>query len=123
MDRLEEIFALQKSFNDRLIAQRGLEGISAEEWIQKYSLAMLSEMAELLEEVQFKWWKNKRPLDKQAAKEELVDILHFFVSMCLKLDMDAQELHRIYLDKNQENFRRQEGLSQKAGYEVRPSGE
>ncbi len=116
MDRLEEIFERQKAFNEDLIAARGLSGIGSGEWIQKYTLAMLSEMAELLDEVNFKWWKNPKALDSRAVKEELVDILHFYVSMCLKAGMDADELHSLYMEKNRENFRRQMGLSGKPGY-------
>ena len=117
MDQLQEIFRLQKAFNDDLIERRGLQGISDEEWIQKQTLAMLSEMAELLDEVNFKWWKNPKPVNPVAVKEELVDILHFFVSMCLRAGMTADELYEMYLAKNQENFRRQQGLSEKKGYE------
>ncbi|NLV58257.1 MAG: dUTPase, partial [Clostridiales bacterium] len=57
MDKLEQIFALQQGFQDKLKKERHLEHIPPEEWIQKQTLAMLSELAELLEEVNFKWWK------------------------------------------------------------------
>jgi len=79
-------------------------------------LAILSELAELLDEVNFKWWKNPKALDHAALKEELVDILHFFMSMCWRAGMDADELFRIYTEKNRENFDRQLGRSQKKGY-------
>ena len=45
MDRLDEIFRMQKALNDDIIARRHLEGISDTEWIQKQTLAMLSEAA------------------------------------------------------------------------------
>jgi dimeric dUTPase (all-alpha-NTP-PPase superfamily) len=86
--------------------------------MQKETLAMLSEMAELIDEVNFKWWKNPKPVDEIKVKEELVDILHFFVSMCLIYDMDAEELYRMYIDKNKENFDRQNGKSAKEGYDI-----
>ena len=79
---------------------------------------MLSEMAELLDEVNFKWWKNPKPVDDHAVKEELVDILHFFVSMCLRAGMTPQEMYDIYMEKNRENFNRQLGLSKKEGYKA-----
>ena len=118
MDKLDEIFRLQKLLNDDIIARRHLEGISDTEWIQKQTLAMLSEMAELLNEVNFKWWKNEKPVNEHAVKEELVDILHFFVSMCQRAHMTPDELYQIYLDKNKENFDRQLGLSKKEGYQA-----
>jgi dimeric dUTPase (all-alpha-NTP-PPase superfamily) len=118
MDKLDEIFTLQNAFNQNLIQKRHLEGITDTEWIQKHTLAMLSEMAELLDEVNFKWWKNPKPVNQDAIKGELVDILHFFISMCLKAGMDARELHSLYLQKNRENFLRQQGLTAKDGYKA-----
>ncbi len=116
MEKLDKIFMMQKAFNDELISRRGLDGIAMEQWQQMYTLAMLSEMAELIDEVNFKWWKNPKPVDSDRVKEELVDILHFFVSMCIKAGMDADELYERYMQKNQENFDRQHGRSAKAGY-------
>ena len=115
-DKLSHIFELQNAFDSALSEKRGLGHITRQEWMQKEILAMLSELAELLDEVQFKWWKNPTPMNEEAAKEELVDILHFFASMCLKMDMDADELYRRYLEKNKENFDRQKGKSSKDGY-------
>jgi len=117
-DKLETIFEMQNAFDSDLIKKRGLEGITSDQWIQKETLAMISELAELLDEVNFKWWKNPKEVNERAVKEELVDILHFFVSMCLKMDMSAQELFEMYLEKNKENFDRQKGLSQKEGYKL-----
>jgi len=116
MDKLETIFHYQQKFDRELMKKRDLNGIAFEDWIQKETLAMLSELAELIDEVNFKWWKNKQPVDIDNVKEELVDILHFFVSMCLKAGMDAGELCERYLEKNKENFDRQNGLSEKEGY-------
>ena len=116
MDKLDHIFRLQRMFDTELAKKRGLEGIPMELWIQKETLAVLSELAELIDEVNFKWWKNEKPVDMDKVKEELVDILHFFVSMCIKTGMDADELHSRYLEKNSENFARQDGKSAKEGY-------
>lgn len=117
-DKLDTIFEYQNRFDTELCESRGLFNISQEEWIQKETLAMLSELAELIAEVNFKWWKNPKPINEDAVKEELVDILHFFVSMCLKMNMSAEELYLRYLNKNKENFNRQHGLSEKEGYVV-----
>lgn len=117
MDKLERIFAMQKALNDDIERRRGLH-FTQEEWIQKTILATLSELAEVLDESNFKWWKNSRPIDEPALKEELVDVLHFFASLCLRSGMDADELFARYVEKNRENFDRQYGRSEKKGYEV-----
>lgn len=120
MDRLEHMLIIQKALNDTIKEKRQLQGIAPMEWMQKYTLALVSELAEMLDEVNFKWWKNEKPVDEPALKEELVDILHFFLSMCLAAGLDAEEIYQIYLKKNAENFARQEGRSQKPGYAKAP---
>ncbi|NLA59184.1 MAG: dUTPase [Firmicutes bacterium] len=119
MDKLEHIFALQAAFDEELTRQRQLEDVTPEIWIQREILAIVAELGELLAEVNFKWWKNPQPVNRDAVKEELVDILHFFVSMCLKAGFDAGEIYQGYLEKNRENFRRQAGLSDKKGYAIK----
>jgi len=117
LDKLDMIFELQQQLNSDIETRRNLS-FSREEWMQKEVLAMISELSEVLDEVNFKWWKNAKPIDDLALKGELVDVLHFLVSMCLKSGMSAEELFSLYKAKNQENFDRQYGRSQKQGYEV-----
>ena len=115
MDKLDKIFEMQKLLDDDISARRHLE-FSTEEWMQKEVLAMLSELSEVLDEVNFKWWKNKKPVNEDAAREELVDVLHFLISMCIRMGMTADDLYNGYVSKNKENFDRQYGRSQKQGY-------
>ncbi len=117
MDKLDEIFLMQAALDRDIEKRRGLD-FSYETWMQKDILATMDELTELLNELNYKWWKNPKPLDRQAIEEELTDVLHFFVSMCLRSGMDADALHACYVRKNQENFDRQNGLSKKQGYEV-----
>ncbi len=116
MDKLDSIFKMQQALNDEICQKRHLDGITPDEWQQKLTLAMLSELAEGLEATSFKWWKNKKDLGEDYLKEEIVDMLHFLVSMALRSGMDADELYSRYVDKNKENFDRQHGLSSKKGY-------
>ncbi len=117
-DKLKAIFQMQKYLNDEIKAKRNIKKFTKEEWMQKQTLAMLSELSELIDEVNFKWWKNPKKIDETKIKGELVDILHFFVSMCLIYDMNSEELYDMYMEKNKENFDRQKGKSQKAGYNI-----
>ncbi|MEG2450738.1 MAG: dUTPase, partial [Clostridia bacterium] len=119
MDKLDIIFAMQEKFDQDVIKNRGLQDITPEQWVQKQTLAMLSELAELLAEVNFKWWKNPKEINHDNVKEELVDILHFFTGMCNRSGMGSEELYARYLAKNEENFKRQYGTSVKPGYELK----
>ncbi|MDD7551030.1 MAG: dUTPase [Eubacteriales bacterium] len=115
-DKLDVIFSLQNALDRDIEQRRGLEGISREEWLQKDAIAIFVELGELLCEVNYKWWKNKKPVNEDAAREELVDVLHFLISMCIRMGMTADDLYNGYVSKNKENFDRQYGRSQKQGY-------
>ena len=56
MDKLDIIFAMQEKFDQDVIKNRGLQDVTPEQWIQKQTLYMLSELAEVIAEVNFKWW-------------------------------------------------------------------
>lgn len=118
MDKLDRIFDMQAALNAEITQLRHLSGITADEWQQKLTLAMLSELAEALDGTNFKWWKNPKPRDPDYLKDEIVDMLHFLVSMAQRAGMDAEEMYRRYMDKNRENFDRQHGKSEKAGYDA-----
>jgi dimeric dUTPase (all-alpha-NTP-PPase superfamily) len=116
MDKLDEIFTMQAALNDDIVNTRGLPQYDMQTWIQKLTLATISELSELIDEVNFKWWKNEKEINVDNVRDEIVDIVHFVVSMALRSGMSAQELYDRYMAKNKENFDRQHGRSKKEGY-------
>lgn len=117
MDRLTLVFQMQRELDEFIAKSRGLD-FGPQEWIQKQVLAMVVELGELLDEVNYKWWKAPRPLDMQAVREELVDVFHFLIGACIKAGMGADELFTAYCEKNKENWDRQRGKTGKEGYAV-----
>ncbi|NLT94516.1 MAG: dUTPase [Clostridia bacterium] len=120
MDKLDEIFRLQSQL-DAKIAEKHKVDFDLDTWIEKEILAIISELGEVLDETNFKWWKNPRKIDKKALKEEIIDVFHFLISLCLKVNLSPQELYEAYVAKNNENHLRQEGLSSKKGYDINES--
>ena len=119
MDKLEDIFEKQRALDAFIAESRHLEGAGegiSSDWMQRKAIALLVELTEVLNEVNYKWWKNPKEIDENAVKEELIDVLHFFVSMCLSAGFTADELYARYAAKNQENIARQNGTSAKKGY-------
>ena len=125
-----DLFSLQASLNDRIFQKRDLKGtdgrvLSTEalfqaargetlapgsdtaRWLSSYLRALQEEGEELSEEIPWKWW-SKEHLDMDAIRVEIVDMLHFWISLALASGMDAREVHRLYLLKNQVNIARQE---------------
>ena len=108
MDMLEKIFALQKNLNDEITSKRNLN-MSRNDWLIKWCLAVFSETNEVLNELNWKQWTNDKPLSMLNIQEEIVDLLHFIVSMALTSGMTANDLFDGYVAKNEENHDRQEG--------------
>lgn len=115
MDKLEHVFRLQAELNE-MIRERWQLNFEANVWVEKNALALIHEVMELLDEVGYKWWKRKDKIDRERVTDELADVMHFFVSLCLALGVGPEELYRAYTEKNAENIKRQLGLSQKQGY-------
>ena len=119
MDKLDEIFKKQAELDAFMSEKRSYaKHYTKEDWVQKKCLALMDELGELIDEVNYKWWKNPKPLNKTAISEELVDILHFWTSICIDMDLSASDIHAVYLKKNQENKDRQTGKIKKEGYNV-----
>lgn len=117
MDKLDEIFSLQKELNARIGVDSDAICQSDEEsqkWVLNYSRAMGQELSELIDSVPWKWWAKYQEFDKQNARVEIVDMLHFLVSLAQVMGMNAQEVFDLYTKKHKLNHKRQDG-----GYAVK----
>jgi len=117
MDKLEEIFAKQRELNRFTFEKNQLPDFDAitqsrelqNEWVRNYALAMTQEVSELVDSTNWKWWRTRVDLfDEQNLKVELVDILHFWVSACQVMGLSAEDVFRLYMQKNAVNAQRQE---------------
>ena len=130
-DKLDQLFALQTELNDRMFAKKDIrdrEGKTltmkalladakstqplgpntlVNEWLGKYLTALDDESRELREELLWKWW-SKDHLDMQNIRVEIVDQLHFWLSLALTAGMSAEEVFNTYMQKNAINHARQE---------------
>ncbi|HTI69920.1 MAG TPA: dUTPase [Candidatus Limnocylindria bacterium] len=112
-DQLRELFRMQKALNARIgVFTDDMSEADKTKWILNYCRAMSQEMAELTDSVPWKWWAKYQKFDEQNARVEVVDLLHFLISMAQVLGMSADDVFQAYLKKNEVNFKRQE-----SGYE------
>lgn len=75
-------------------------------WLSNYLAALNDESRELKEELLWKWW-SKDSLQMQNIRVEIVDQLHFWISLALTAGMDAEKVFDIYCQKNKVNIDRQ----------------
>lgn len=116
-DKLSEMYDMQTKLDQRIITERGIAK-TTDEWVVGLTIAMESEIDEIRREVNWRWWKNGKPIDQCALQEEVVDMWHFLLSLSRVVGMSPDDIHRIYMTKNAENHARQDGTSVKEGYAV-----
>lgn len=114
-DKLSQMYEMQTSLDERIIAERGIDK-TTDEWVVGLTIAMESEIDEIRREVAWKWWKNPKPIDKDALQGEVIDMWHFLLSLSRVVGLTPDDIHRIYMEKNAENHDRQDGNSEKDGY-------
>ena len=109
MDKLEEIFKMQYELNRRVgIDSSNLSDEDKIKWTLNYSRALAQENSELVDSLPWKWWAKYQKFDIQNARVEVVDMLHFLVSMAQVLGMTADDFYQAYTKKNQVNHNRQD---------------
>ena len=122
---LEQIFEQQKKLNTR-INSRLYEDIQTDpqlkrEWFLKFEKALSQESAEAIDSLNWKWWKQDHD-DWDNVKVELVDMLHFWVSMCTIAGLEATDVFELYQKKNKLNFKRQDEGYQEGTYDKYKDG-
>jgi dimeric dUTPase (all-alpha-NTP-PPase superfamily) len=108
-DKLDEIFRLQKELNQRIgVDTDRMTDAKRQQWVLNYCRAMSHEVVELTDCVPWKWWANYQKFDKQNARVEIVDLLHFLVSVAQVMEITSEEIFDAYKKKHRVNLQRQE---------------
>lgn len=89
------------------IDPRTLEGDERKQFVCAMSIALVSELGEMLNEIPWKPWSTKTNFDEQAFLGELIDALHFWFNLALIATDDPQLLCAMYFAKADVNARRQ----------------
>ncbi len=106
---LQDVFDMQKKLNEKINPSLYSDIKDPEVRRQRYldfDLALRQEMSEAIDSLDWKWWKKDSD-DWDNIKIELVDMLHFWVSMCTVAGLEAEDVINLYLKKNQLNHKRQ----------------
>jgi len=104
-DKLDEIFSLQKSYEEMMNLDRYPEDV--EEKVSALCTAIIHEAVELQRTTNWKWWKKSVPFNQADAREELVDIWHFLIQVSIELGLTPDDILKEYQRKNEINRQRQ----------------
>jgi len=128
MDKLDKIFEMQTALGNNVFKKQCInqtmqnlyfEGISDKTdekklgansnvniWLRRFLEAEKDETRELEEELLWKWW-SKDTLDMQNIRVEIIDKLHFLISMAITAGLTSDDVFSIYKQKNKINLERQ----------------
>ncbi len=102
---MREIFSLQWELNVHTLANAGMDFENTMNdpdkrvvWIENYRKALSAELAELIREV------RDHGLSTQNGKVEIVDILHFLVSLSQIVGVDPEPLPPFSVSANGDSF-------------------
>ena len=110
-DRLSEMFKLQGDLQQNTYGAHPSSIETNEEKIQFIKdmvLALEDEAHEFLGEVGWKPWATSRHINREAAQGELVDLFHFFMNLCMVVDLTPDLLFEKYRAKRMRNIARQQ---------------
>ena len=114
-DKLNEIFQLQQALNLKIgVDTANMTDEQRVQWVLNYCRAMTQEIAELTDSVPWKWWAKDQKFDKQNARVEVVDLLHFLISIAQVLEMTPEDFSEAYAKKHKVNLARQD-----SGYTIK----
>jgi len=104
-DKLDEIFSLQKSYEEMMNLDRYPEDVEGK--VSALCTAIIHEAVELQRTTNWKWWKKPVAFNQADAREELVDIWHFLIQASIELGLTPDDILKEYQRKNEINRRRQ----------------
>lgn len=101
---MEKMGMLYPEFSGKVLSEEERTEIS-----KQCAFALQVELAEFMQELNWKpWKKTKKPVDLAKVHEELVDCFHFFLELCIAWDLGAGQLFIKYQEKLAKNLKRQE---------------
>ena len=110
-DRLQEMFDLQGNLQRETYGSHPADITDPKERIQflkDMNLALQDELHEFLGESGWKPWASSQHVNEEAAQGELVDAFHFFMNLCMAVNMTPDMLFDKYKAKRLKNIKRQE---------------
>ena len=108
-DQFRELWRMQDALNKRIgVNTDAMTDEEKAKWILNYCRAMTQEIAELTDSVPWKWWAKYQKFDKQNARVEIIDLLHFLISIAQVLEMTPADFYEAYAKKHQVNLSRQD---------------
>jgi len=108
-DRLNKLFFFQNYLQMKIgFDITRMSASQRQRYIEKMFIGIITESCEAMEETEWKKpWKHSVKTNDENLKEEIVDAWHFLINLSLASGMDADELFKMFTEKNTTNKKRQ----------------
>jgi NTP pyrophosphatase (non-canonical NTP hydrolase) len=113
IDRLSEMFIIQfeNQIKFKIFSGNGclprLEITEMEKLFEKNVLYLIKEATEVLDEINFKsHLKNRKEINREAIKEELIDVLKYWMNLCLLFNFTSDDIYIAFKDKSDKVMKR-----------------
>jgi phosphoribosyl-ATP pyrophosphohydrolase len=109
VDKLEEIYLIQKDFTEKFFNSKGLDINDLAEdkeelvkWNKEYILALIAEATEVLNEVDWKMHKNmEMPIDaRDRLLEESIDVMKFLLGLMIVNGFTCDDIYQKFISKS-----------------------
>ena len=109
MDKLDEIYLIQKDFTEKFFESKGLvindladDKEELVKWNKEYILALIAEATEVLNEVDWKMHKNmEMPADaRDRLLEESIDVMKFLLGLMIVNGFSCNEIYSKFISKS-----------------------
>ena len=110
MDKLEHIFELQELFGRKFTDFGNMSEMEKQSAIIEFIGHCQEELIELKQEIPSrKHWskRNGKPMNQRKMLLEFVDVIHFLITIALIMEWSADDIYKVYLQKNKINHKRQ----------------
>lgn len=116
-DYLEQIYSKQFELQKKLgtIDKFKESPAMRQQYINQMILALHEEAVEIMRETAYKnpdyvpfGWKKHQEYNEEKFKEEIIDIIHFVLNLCIVAGMGPDEIYNKFMEKNKENGKRKD---------------
>jgi dimeric dUTPase (all-alpha-NTP-PPase superfamily) len=104
MDKLDEMFEMQKTLQIRLGNQPMLFD---QRNFELMYIGCITELCEMIENTAWKPWKKSAVTNEENLKQEIIDLWHFVINITMCSGVNPELLFKMFCEKNEINNRRQ----------------
>lgn len=97
----QNVWNIQKRFTSNFVDFNKLDNdIDRESFTKEYIIALLPELTEVLNEINYKQHKQRKKVNKDFLVEELIDVFKYYLNILLMWGIEPEDFLEKYIEKS-----------------------